>query len=221
MKLKKLDEQAKKSKSKEAQDEFKKVQQEIGLLDRRSKSIPEIGRRMMHAEVQHVPPTKETFAKITNPLGTQESRTYRLLGEFKNIEIPKDQDPRALVVTWMRRPDNPYFGKAIVNRVWAHYFGRGIIDPPDHLSPLNPPTHPELLDELCREFVKNKYDLKWLHRTILNSRTYQQSSSEGDPPAISGPTAPTMRISLFAGCRPRCWSMRSTRRPASGADTWR
>jgi hypothetical protein len=175
-KLKALDEAAKKTKSKDALDELKQVQQEINLLERRSKTIPEIGRRMMHAEVQHVPPAKETFAKVTNPLGTQESRTYRLLGDSKNIEIPKDQDPRVLVVAWMRRPDNPFFAKAIVNRVWAHYFGRGIVDPPDHLSPLNPPTHPELLDELCREFVKNKYDLRWLHRTILNSRTYQQSS---------------------------------------------
>ena len=77
-------------------------------------------------------------------------------------------------MAWLRRPDNPYFAKAIVNRVWAHYFGRGIVDPPDHLSPFNPPSHPELLDELCDGFVKNSYDLKWLHRTILNSRTYQQ-----------------------------------------------
>ena len=174
--LKKIDDEAKKSKSKEAQEELKKLQQEIGSLDRRSKALPEIGRRLMHAEVQHLPPTKESIAKITSPLGTQESRTYRLLGETKNIDIAKDQDPRGLVIAWMRRPDNPYFAKAIVNRVWAHYFGRGIIDPPDHLSPLNPPTHPELLDELCQGFIKNGYDLKWLHRAILNSRTYQQSS---------------------------------------------
>jgi hypothetical protein len=174
--LKKLADEAKKSKSKEAQDELKKLQQEIGALDRRSKALPEIGRRLMHAEVRHVPPAKESLAKVTSPLGTQESRTYRLLGETKNIDVPKDQDPRVLVVAWMRRPDNPFFAKAIVNRVWAHYFGRGIIDPPDHLSPLNPPTHPELLAELCDDFIKNGYDLKRLHRVILNSRTYQQSS---------------------------------------------
>jgi hypothetical protein len=78
---------------------------------------------------------------------------------------------------WMRRPDNPYFARAMVNRVWAHYFGRGIIDPPDNLSPFNPASHPELLQELSDGFIKNKYDLKWLHRTILRSRTYQQSST--------------------------------------------
>ena len=175
-KMKKLDEEVKKSKSKEAQDALKLVQEEVGSLDRRSKALPEYGRRMMHAEVQHLAPTKDTIAKVTSPLGTQESRVYRLLGETKNLEVPKGQDPRGLVVAWMRRPDNPFFAKAIVNRVWAHYFGRGIIDPPDHLSPFNPPSHPELLDELCRGFIKNGYDLKWLHRAILNSRTYQQSS---------------------------------------------
>ncbi|MBM3994955.1 MAG: DUF1553 domain-containing protein [Planctomycetes bacterium] len=166
-KLKKLDTKS---------DEVKKLQQEINALDRRSKVLPEIGRRLMHAETMHLVPTKDTAAKVTSPLGTQESRTYRLLAETKNIDVPKEQDPRGIVVAWMRRPDNPFFAKAIVNRVWAHYFGRGIVDPPDHLSPLNPPTHPELLDELCREFVKNKYDLKWLHRAILTSRTYQTSS---------------------------------------------
>ena len=131
---------------------------------------------MMHAEVQHLPSARNRSAKVTSPLGTQESRTFRLLGETQNIQVAKDQDPRILVAAWMRRPDNPFFARAIVNRVWAHYFGRGIVDPPDHLSPLNPPTHPELLDELCQGFIKNGYDLKWLHRTILNSRTYQQSS---------------------------------------------
>jgi hypothetical protein len=76
----------------------------------------------------------------------------------------------------MRRPDNPYFARAIVNRVWAHYFGRGIVDPPDNLLPFNPASHPELLDDLCRGFIEHGYDLRWLHRTIVCSRTYQQSS---------------------------------------------
>jgi hypothetical protein len=76
----------------------------------------------------------------------------------------------------MRRPYNPFFARSIVNRVWAHYFGRGIVDPPDQLSPLNPASHPELLAALCSDFVKSGYDLKRLHRTILRSRTYQQSA---------------------------------------------
>jgi hypothetical protein len=173
---KQLEAEARKTKSQAAQEALKKFQQEVGSLDRRSKLLPEIGRRLLHAEVRHLPPAKGTLAKVTSPLGTQESHKFRLLGEPREIVVPKDQDPRALVVTWMRRPDNPFFARAIVNRVWAHYFGRGIVDPPDNLSPFNPPSHPELLDELCREFVNHGYDLKWLHRTILSSHTYQQSS---------------------------------------------
>ncbi len=120
------------------------------------------------------------YASVTSPLGSQRSEKFRLLGESEPIEVDKQQDPRDLVVEWLRRPDNPFFAKAIVNRVWAHYFGRGIVDPPDHLSPLNPPSHPELLDELARKFIENKYDLKWLHRTIATSRTYQLSSTPPD-----------------------------------------
>src|SRR5687768_7861529 len=99
------------SKSKEAQDALKKFQQEVGALERRSKQLPEIGRRIMHAEVQHLPPVATRVAKVSRPLGTQESRVYRLLGDTKNLDVPKDQDPRGLVVAWMRRPDNPFFAK--------------------------------------------------------------------------------------------------------------
>ena len=114
---------------------------------------------------------------MTSPLGTQSSRELRLLGDSDQVAPPPDEsDRRALVAAWLRRPDNPFFARALVNRVWASYFGRGIIDPADQLSPLNPPSHPRLLAELSAGFIRNKFDLKWLHRTILNSRTYQQSS---------------------------------------------
>ncbi len=153
-----------------------KYQKEVAELDRRSKYLVEVGRRMMHAEIQHLPDSK-AFATVTSPLGTQSSRQFRLLGGGKAVEVAPNQDPRALVMAWLRRPDNPYFARAIVNRVWAHYFGRGLVDPPDHLSPFNPASHPQLLQELARQFVANRYDLRWLHRTILRSRTYQQSSA--------------------------------------------
>jgi hypothetical protein len=117
------------------------------------------------------------FASVSSPLGSQRSDKFRLLGDESPVEVAKEQDPRELVVAWLRRPNNPLFARALVNRVWAHYFGRGIVDPPDHLSPLNPPSHPELLDELARKFIENKYDLRWLHRTIAASRAYQLSSS--------------------------------------------
>jgi hypothetical protein len=152
-----------------------KFRAETAALERRAKMLPEVARRLLHAEIRLLPPGPT--AKVTSPLGTAEAKALRLLGEADAVTLPDDRDPREAVMAWMRRPDNPYFAKAVVNRVWAHYFGRGIIDPPDNLSAFNPPTHPELLNELCDGFVANKYDLHWLHRTILNSRTYQQSST--------------------------------------------
>jgi hypothetical protein len=177
---KKLEAEAKKSK--DAQDEYKKFMSKMSELDRRSKLLPDIGRRVLHTDIRHNPESK-AFAVVVSPLGTQESKTYRFLGETKNVDVPKDVDPRTLVVEWMRRPDNPFFAKALVNRVWAHYFGRGIVDPPDNLSPFNPPTHPELLDQLSKEFIAHKFDLRWLHRTILLSRTYQQKT-EADSASV-------------------------------------
>ncbi len=162
------------------------AKREIASMERKSKYLDEVGRRIMHAETQHLPDATAT-ATVTSPLGTQASKTFRLLGEKENLTIPKEKDPRELVAAWLRRPDNPYFARAIVNRVWAHYFGRGIVDPPDNLSRFNPPSHPELLDDLCREFIKQHYDLRWLHRTIVSSRTYQQSSA-ADPASATDRT---------------------------------
>jgi hypothetical protein len=158
---------------------FDDLQKRVSALERRGRLLPEAARRVMHSEVRLLPPGKN-FATVSSPIGTQTSKRYRLLGQAEALEVRDGQDPRRLVMAWLRRPDNPFFAKAIVNRVWAHYFGRGIIDPPDHLSPFNPASHPELLDDLCKGFIEHGYDLKWLHRTILASRTYQQSSQASE-----------------------------------------
>jgi hypothetical protein len=84
-----------------------------------------------------------------------------------------DLDSREPLAKWITSADNPYFARSFVNRVWAHHLGRGLVEPTDAFSAANPPSHPELLDELAKAFVKSKFDLKQLHRTILNSRTYQ------------------------------------------------
>lgn len=100
--------------------------------------------------------------------------TPRLLGgeEVVTNEYP---DPRQPLMDWMRQQDNPYFARAPVNRVWAGYFHVGLIDPPDDLNLANPPSNPALLDYLSSEFIAHSYDLKWLHREITCSRTYQLS----------------------------------------------
>jgi hypothetical protein len=157
-----------------AKEEVIKLQAEVKALNEKAQGLETAGRRLKATEIHAG--GKAVFASVTSTLGKQDSKQFRLLGDARAQSVPNDKDPRELVVAWLRKPDNPFFARAIVNRVWAHYLGRGIIDPPDQLSPLNPASHPELLAELCADFVKSGYDLKHLHRTILRSRTYQQSA---------------------------------------------
>lgn len=84
-------------------------------------------------------------------------------------------DVRQDLMQWLRDPENPYFAKAIVNRVWAQYFGVGIVNPADDLNLANAPSNEALLSYLADGFRENGFDLKWLHREILNSDTYQRS----------------------------------------------
>jgi hypothetical protein len=169
---KKLGDRAKDKKL--SKEEADRLQAEANALSRKARALETAGKRLKGTEIHTN--VKAGTASVSSPLGTQKSDRLRLLGEPRAITVPAEQDPRAVVVEWMRRPDNPFFARAIVNRIWAHYFGRGIVDPPDHLSPLNPPTHPELLRELADGLVQNRFDLRWVHRAILNSRTYQTSS---------------------------------------------
>lgn len=89
-------------------------------------------------------------------------------------------DPRRAFADWLTAPENPYFAKVAVNRVWAHFFGVGLVDPLDDFGPHNPASHPELLDELARLFVQNHCDLRWLARGIVLSKAYQRSSKSSD-----------------------------------------
>jgi hypothetical protein len=88
---------------------------------------------------------------------------------------PED-DPRHALVDWMARPENPFFARAMVNRLWGHFMGRGLFHEVDDLRDSNPPSNPELLDALAKDFVKHKFDVKHVIRTIVNSRVYQLSS---------------------------------------------
>lgn len=88
---------------------------------------------------------------------------------------------REVLADWMLRPENPYFARAAVNRIWAHFFGIGLVEPVDDMNDQNPPSHPELLDELSRQFVAHDYDIKYLIRAITFSKTYQLSSVVSDP----------------------------------------
>jgi hypothetical protein len=90
--------------------------------------------------------------------------------------IALGQDPRAAFANWLMSPENPWFARNIVNRVWCWLMGRGIIQEPDDIRPDNPPSNPELLAYLEKELASSQYNLKHIYKLILNSQAYQLSS---------------------------------------------
>lgn len=96
--------------------------------------------------------------------------------EGKPVELEPGDDPRQHFVSWLSNPNNPFFARAVSNRYWAHFFGRGIVDPLDDMRVTNPASNPELLDALAKDLVDHKYSLKHLVGTICKSRTYQLSA---------------------------------------------
>lgn len=125
---------------------------EIVYLDRRT-------------EVRH-PVTNENVAPVA-------------FGESPG-ELGPDVDRRQKLVEWLVSPDNPYFARSIVNRLWFHLLGQGIVDPVDDFRDTNPPSNPELLNRLADEFIANGFRIKAVLRTILNSSTYQLSSKPAE-----------------------------------------
>jgi hypothetical protein len=89
---------------------------------------------------------------------------------------PETGDRRQVLAEWLTSPKNPWFAHNLANRLWAHFLGRGLVEPVDDVRDTNPPSNPELLDALARHLVDSKFDLKKLIRTITASRTYQLSS---------------------------------------------
>ena len=92
------------------------------------------------------------------------------------VKVGEDDDPRQGLVDWMADPKNPFFAPALANRLWAHFMGRGLVEPVDDLRVTNPPSNPALLDALANDFVAHKFDVKHLIRTIMESSAYQLSS---------------------------------------------
>lgn len=105
------------------------------------------------------------------PSGVKEPRNFAS-GKMPPKPIFSRKDALA---DWITSPGNPYFARSLVNRVWAQFMGKGIVHPVDNFSQQNPPSHPQLLDALTKQFVEHDFRLKWLISEILNSKTYQLS----------------------------------------------
>ncbi len=120
-------------------------------------------------------PTNEVPSELPVPSRTN-CVSEAVFPDGTKVRLSAERDPREIFADWLIRPENPWFSRSIVNRVWAWLLGRGIIHEPDDIRDDNPPSNPELLAYLQKEFVSSRYDLKHLYRLILNSQTYQLSS---------------------------------------------
>ena len=116
-----------------------------------------------------------------NPVGVSQPRTGMFMKpqplDRTASDVKPGDDPRAALAKWITDPNNEFFAGAMVNRVWRHYMGVGLVEPVDDLRATNPPTNPELWATLKKEFVGKKYDLRHLMKLILTSRAYQLSAA--------------------------------------------
>ena len=113
---------------------------------------------------------------LTEPELPEDFKEDRNFPNGKMPPKPKFSRKDALA-DWITSRDNPYFSRAVANRIWAQFMGKGIVHPVDNLSPENPPSHPELLDALATSLVEHDFDIKWFISEILNSDAYQLSAS--------------------------------------------
>ena len=127
---------------------------------------------------------KQFLQEGESPVQVRQPRTGQMLAprplDRSESAIPVGSDPREVFVHWMTDPANPYFSGAMVNRLWRHFLGNGLVEPVDDLRATNPPSNLSLWNLLNREFVHSGYQFKHLMRLIVNSRTYQLASATRD-----------------------------------------
>ncbi len=123
-----------------------------------------------------LPGDEVVYASYT-PQPVQHPRTLAVVNPsvpFGEVAAHVDNKQQTLA-TWLTSKDNPMFARAGVNRIWSYFMGRGIIEPVDDIRTSNPPSNPELLDALTKDFVDSGFDMKHIMKTITRSRAYQQS----------------------------------------------
>ena len=147
------------------------------------------------------PPQRLVPGQRPQPPAVLKPREIRIPGTEKVVkakfltggdpEWTSGLEPRTILAKWLTSADNPYFAQTAVNRVWAQFFGTGLIDPvDDEATEENPVSHPELLTELTEQFVAHQFDVKYLIRAITQTKAYQRTSiqthpSQADPRAFA------------------------------------
>lgn len=131
---------------------------------------------------QRLPQLREVFVDVARPQRLNDPKTNRPLPPIApgGPELDASSDTRTQLVDWMLDSQNPFFARAFVNRVWDHYFGRGIVHPVDDFSVGNPPSNEALLAALAEDFVRRGFDIRHIERVILTSRTWQSSATPNE-----------------------------------------
>jgi hypothetical protein len=168
--------------NREGAQKFQEMVKELGITAKGNQAQQELAKLVRNGTVV---PWQEVFAtrggqgfraRGQGPKAKTASRvvTPKVLGG-DDVAAQSQGDPREPLMDWMRSKANPYFARAFVNRVWANYFGAGIINAPDDMNLANPPSNAALLDYLANGFIDHGYDMKWLHREVVSSQAYQRS----------------------------------------------
>ena len=157
---------------------IRKLSTQIRALQKKVKALKKADKLDQAKKIEKQLATSQkrlkNLRKRSNGNRNNSANTAKLLGGDK-VDLAKQTDPRGPLMTWLRDAKHGMLARAFVNRVWASYFNVGIVEPPDNMALANPPSNKALLDHLTDGFIKNNYDMKWLHREILTSRTYQMS----------------------------------------------
>lgn len=169
---------------KQSQEQYQQIIKELGLENSDLRGNQLRNQFMTALGEGKVVPFPEVIAGRVNkgerkPVNKKQgegptSHLARTLGG-EELDLTKFDDARQPLMDWLRSKDNPYFAKAFVNRAWANYFNVGIVNPTDDMSLGNPPSNRALLDYLAQGFIDHNFDMQWVHREIIHSRTYQLS----------------------------------------------
>ncbi len=176
--------------SKDEMDQRKRIadmekslgEQEAGLEKLGGEELEKARKKVADQKKKIEDATKQLAeARLKKKPGVVQPRTRKMMApqplDRSAVEAKPGEDPRLFLAKWITDPANENFSGAMVNRLWKHFFSVGLVEPVDDLRASNPPTNPELWRTLNKEFVASGYDLKHVMRLILNSRTYQLSSS--------------------------------------------
>ena len=186
--------------SQEGRKPFGETESAIAFIDR----LPEAQQQHAQSLVDESKETHQRINKLTSDIPKAYIGTFKTAEPVRRLYRGEPTSPREVVLPdalsvvsslelsnetpesqrrlalakWIASRDNPLTARVIVNRVWHYHFGTGIVSTPSDLGKNGtPPSHPKLLDWLAWNFMQNEWSLKWLHREILNSATYQQSSA--------------------------------------------